>query len=156
MDSLFGLSLIHIFNALKDRNTLVLTGSNFLHNFGAMSISFFIPGFIMRTLATDPIVQTIGPALAGGLSTSLMAVLGLFLGPVFGRIIAKQHTAQWVMTFGNVWRVLIMGAFVLVLVPGVPVWVIYIPVSYTHLDVYKRQPLNHLTTLALVSSSSLT
>lgn len=113
-------------NALKDRNTLVLTGSNFLHNFGAMSISFFIPGFIMRTLATDPIVQTIGPALAGGLSTSLMAVLGLFLGPVFGRIIAKQNTAKWVMTFGNVWRVLIMGAFVLVLVPGVPVWVIYI------------------------------
>ena len=87
---------------------------------------FFIPGFIMRTLATDPIVQTIGPALAGGLSTSLMAVLGLFLGPVFGRIIAKQNTAKWVMTFGNVWRVLIMGAFVLVLVPGVPVWVIYI------------------------------
>ena len=82
-------------NALKDRNTLVLTGSNFLHNFGAMSISFFIPGFIMRTLATDPIVQTIGPALAGGLSTSLMAVLGLFLGPVFGRIIAKQNTAKW-------------------------------------------------------------
>lgn len=113
-------------NAIKDRNTLVLTGANFLHNFGAMSITFFIPGFIMRTLATDPIVEALGPALAGGLSTSLMAVLGLFLGPVFGRIIAKQNTAKWVMTFGNVFRVLIMGAFVLVLVPGVPVWVIYI------------------------------
>lgn len=112
--------------ALKDRNTMVLAGANLLHNFGAMSLSFFIPGFIMRTLATDPIVEAIGPALAGGISTALLAVLGLFLGPIFGKMIAKQNTAKWVMTLGNVFRVVIMAAFVLVLVPGVPVWVIYI------------------------------
>ena len=56
----------------------------------------------------------------------VMALNFQMLPQVFGRIIAKQNTAKWVMTFGNVWRVLIMGAFVLVLVPGVPVWVIYI------------------------------
>ena len=113
-------------NAIKDRNTLVFTGANFLHNFGAMAITFFLPGFIMRTLATDPIVEAIGPALAGGLATSLMAVLGLFLGPVFGKMIAKQNTAKWIMTLGNVFRVIVMAAYVFVLVPGVPVWVIYI------------------------------
>ena len=55
-----------------------------------------------------------------------MDVGGVRLGPVFGKMIAKQNTAKWVMTFGNVFRVVIMAAFVLVLVPGVPVWVIYI------------------------------
>ncbi len=113
-------------NALKDRNTLVFTGANMLHNFGAMTISFFIPGFIMRTLATDPTVVALGPALAGGIASALMAVLGLFLGPIFGKIIAKNNSAKGVMIFGNVFRVVIMAAFVLVLVPGVPVWVIYI------------------------------
>lgn len=113
-------------NALKDRNTLVFTGANFLHNFGAMTISFFIAGFIMRTLANDPLCVALGPALAAGIASALMAVLGLFLGPVFGKMIAKSGDAKGVMTLGNVFRVLVMGAFVFVLVPGVPVWVIYI------------------------------
>lgn len=113
-------------DALKDRNTLVLTGANFLHNFGAMTISFFIAGFIMRQLAEDPICLTLGPALAAGIASALMAVLGLFLGPIFGKMIAKSGTAKNVMTLGNVFRVAVMAAFVFVLVPGVPVWVIYV------------------------------
>ena len=113
-------------DALKDRNTLVFTGANFLHNFGAMTISFFIAGFIMRQLAEDPICVALGPALAAGVASALMAVLGLFLGPVFGRVIAKTGTAKTVMTIGNVFRVVVMAAFVFVLVPGVPVWVIYV------------------------------
>lgn len=113
-------------DALKDRNTLVLTSANFLHNFGAMTISFFIAGFIMRQLAEDPICVTLGPALAAGIASALMAVLGLFLGPIFGKMIAKSGTAKNVMTLGNVFRVAVMAAFVFVLVPGVPVWVIYV------------------------------
>ena len=113
-------------DALKDRNTLVLTGANFLHNFGAMTISFFIAGFIMRQLTEDPICLTLGPALAAGVASALMAVLGLFLGPIFGKKIAEAGTAKGVMTLGNVFRVIVMAAFVFVLVPGVPVWVIYV------------------------------
>ena len=113
-------------DALKDRNTLVLTGANFLHNFGAMTISFFIAGFIMRQLTEDPICLTLGPALAAGVASALMAVLGLFLGPIFGKKIAEAGTAKGVMTLGNIFRVIVMAAFVFVLVPGVPVWVIYV------------------------------
>ena len=90
-------------DALKDRNTMALAAANFLHNFGA-----------------------IGPALAAGSAAALMAVLGLFLGPVFGKAIAKAGTAKNVMIFGNVFRILVMAGFVFALVPGVPVWVIYI------------------------------
>lgn len=113
-------------DAVKDRNTLVLAGANLLHNFGAMTISFFIAGFIMRTLATDPLCVALGPALAAGIASALMAVLGLFLSPIFGKMIAKSGTAKGVMTLGNVVRIVVMAAFVFVLVPGVPVWVIWI------------------------------
>ena len=60
------------------------------------------------------------------LMSALMAVLGLFLGPIFGKMIAKSGNAKGVMTLGNIVRIIVMGAFVFVLVPGVPVWVIYI------------------------------
>ena len=113
-------------NAIKDRNTLVLSASYFFHNFGSMSISFFLAGFIMSNCANDPITLTIGPALTAGIASALMAVLGLFLGPVFGKMIAKAGTAKTVMLIGNVARVVVMGAFVLVLVPGVPVWLIFV------------------------------
>lgn len=113
-------------NAIKDRNTLVLSASYFFHNFGSMSISFFLAGFIMSSCAADPICTTIGPALTAGIASALMAVLGLFLGPVFGKMIAKAGTAKTVMIIGNVARVVVMGAFVLVLVPGVPVWIIFV------------------------------
>ena len=113
-------------DTLRNRNVLVLTASNFLHNFGSMTIVFFIAGFIMRTLTNDPICQTIGSATAAGLASALMAVLGLVLGPIFGKMIAKAGTAKTVMTIGNIVRVVVMACFVLFLVPGVPVWVIYV------------------------------
>ena len=111
---------------LKNRNVLVLTAANFLHNFGAMTIIFFIAGFIMRTLTDDPICAALGPATAAGLASALMAVLGLVLGPIFGKMIAKAGTAKTVMTIGNAVRVVVMACFVFFLVPGVPVWVIYV------------------------------
>lgn len=113
-------------NALKDRNVLVLSASYFFHNFGSMSITFFLAGFIMTNCANDPICLAIGPALTAGIASALMAVLGLFMGPVFGKMIAKAGTAKNVMIIGNVARVLVMAAFVLVLVPGVPVWLIWV------------------------------
>ena len=113
-------------NALKDRNTIVLSASYFFHNFGSMSISFFLAGFIMSNCANDPITLTIGPALTAGIASAMMAILGLFISPVFGKMIAKAGTAKTVMIIGNVARVVVMGAFVLVLVPGVPVWLIFV------------------------------
>lgn len=111
-------------DAIKDRNTLVLACANMLHNFGSMSITFFIPGFIMGTLASDPLCTTLGPALAAGVASALIGVLGLFLSPTFGKMIAKAGDAKMVMTLGNVVRVLVMGAFAFTLSPETPVWVI--------------------------------
>jgi MFS family permease len=113
-------------SALKDRNVLVLAISNLLHNFGAMTVTFFIPSFIMRVLAEDPLTLTLGPALAAGLGTSASAILGLFLGPIFGKKIAASGDAKPIMHMGNAVRLAVTAGFIFLLVPGTPLWVIYI------------------------------
>lgn len=113
-------------SALKDRNTLVFAGYNLLGNLGHMSITFFVPSFVMLQLVSDPIVQTVGPALAGNLVSVSLAVLGLFLGPVWGKMIAKDRNAKRSMMIGNAARIVVMVALLFVLTPSTPAWVIYL------------------------------
>lgn len=113
-------------DAVEDRNTLVFSMCNLLHNLGQMSITFFVPAFVMLQLVNDPIVTTLGPALAGGLVTVALAFLGLFLGPVWGKMIAKDSSAKRAMTIANVFRIIVMVALLFLLVPTTPAWVIYL------------------------------
>lgn len=115
-------------SAVKDRNTLVLASVNLLHNLGAMAITFFVPGFAMMQLANDPIVTAIGPALASALAAVLLALLGLVLDPAFGKMIARDGSAKRALTMGNIVRIVAMVALLFALVPGTPVWVIYLVV----------------------------
>lgn len=113
-------------DAVKDRNTLVFSACNLLHNLGQMSITFFVPAFVMMQLIGDPIVESLGPAVAGGLVTVALAFLGLFLGPVWGKMIAKDGSAKRAMTIANVSRIVVMVGLLLFLVPTTPAWVIYL------------------------------
>lgn len=112
--------------AIKDRNTLVFSGINFCYNFGAMAFTFFIPGFVMTTLSDDPIVGFLGGALAAGLVLSIRAIPGLFLSPIFGKMIAKSGSAKGALMIGNAFRLVTILALVFLLTPDVPVWIIYI------------------------------
>jgi MFS family permease len=112
--------------AIKDRNTLGFALSNFLSNFSAIAVLFFVPGYVVRTLSADPLVTTLGTALAASLPTTLIAVIGLFLGPVFGRLIAKRGDAKLIIWIGAITRVVVIGGFVLLLNPTTPVWLVYV------------------------------
>lgn len=113
-------------SALKDRNTLVFSGVNFLYNFGAMSLTFFVPGFIMTVLGGDVLVGVLGGALAAGLALSIRAIPGLFLSPIFGKAIARRDDSKGVLMIGNAFRIVVALGLFLFLQPGVPVLVIYI------------------------------
>lgn len=113
-------------DAIKDRNTLVFSGTNLLHNLGQMSITFFVPAFVMMQLVNDPLVGMLGAALAGGMVTVCLAIPGLFLGPIWGKMIAKDSSAKRAMTIANVFRIIVMGALLFVLVPTTPAWVIFL------------------------------
>jgi MFS family permease len=111
---------------LSDRNTLGFALCNFFSNFSVMGIMFFLPAYVMRVLTADPLVTTLGPALAAGGVTMLLGVAGLFLGPIFGRMIAKSGDAKPVIIIGAVARIVVIGGFLLFLNPTTPVWVVYI------------------------------
>ena len=117
-------------DAVKDRNTLVFASCNLLHNLGFMAITFFVPAYVMMQLAADPVVTTLGPALAGGFVSICSALSGLFLGPVWGKMIAKDASAKRAMTIANVFRVLSMAALLFVLNPGTPALVVYLVVFF--------------------------
>jgi MFS family permease len=97
----------------KDRNSVIFAVCNFLSLFSVMSLMAFLPSYIRAGMGQDPIVQAIGTGLASLLPTTFGAILGLFLGVVFGRMIAKSGTARTVLTIGTVARIVVHTGFLL-------------------------------------------
>jgi MFS family permease len=103
---------------LKDRNTLVFTVSNFFGSFAGLPIFFFLPMFMLYVLQAS--------ATEAGLAILLYSIINLPLSPILGRMIAKAGTAKPVLIVGTILRIIITALFVILLVPGVAIWVIYV------------------------------
>ena len=103
---------------LKDRNTVVLALCNLFITCSTMALTFFMPSYVINVLH--------GTALQAGLTTAIYAVLGIFISPFLGRMIAKAGSARFVFTLGTIVRVLVTVAFILVLSSETPIWLIYI------------------------------
>ena len=102
---------------LKDRNTLILTINSFLMNFSLIAIFFFIPSYILYVLN--------GSATQSGLTTTLLSIPGLFMGPIYSRMIANKGSARGVLTIGMILRVVVHAAFIFILSPSTDLMVIY-------------------------------
>jgi MFS family permease len=103
---------------LRDRNTVVLALCTMLCTFSTMALTFFMPSYIINVLQ--------GSALQAGLATAVYAVLGIFISPILGRMIAKARTARPVFTAGTVVRVVVSFALVLLLSPQMSIFVLYL------------------------------
>jgi MFS family permease len=106
---------------LKDRNTRFLFLINTCFTFSAMGVSVFLPSFLMYVMMKQPTEV--------GLATSMYAIAGLFMGPVYGRIIGKTGTArETVMYSGGLLRFAVQLILLLLVAmnPGVPMYVVYI------------------------------
>jgi MFS family permease len=102
---------------LKDRNTMVLALCNLLCTFSTMALTYFMPSYIINVLH--------GTALQASLSTVVYAVLGIFVCPYLGRIIARAGTARGIFTVGTIVRVIIAFGIAFVLSPKTSIWLIY-------------------------------
>jgi MFS family permease len=60
------------------------------------------------------------------MTTTLLNVAGVFLGPVLGRQIAKSSSARGVLTVGTIVRILITVAFIFLLKPTTSIMLIYV------------------------------
>jgi MFS family permease len=82
-----------------------------------MALFFFLPSYVIYVMA-------LAPAYAG-LTLTLFAVPGLFMGPVFGRMIGKSGNARNVSIVTQIIRIAVHLAFVVVLAPGTPIFLVY-------------------------------
>lgn len=103
---------------LKNRNVLILSCSSFFLTFSSMAIFFFLSSYIIYVMG--------GSALEASLTAAAMNVLGLVIGPVFGRNIAKAGNARNLLIIGTIVRIVITIAFILLLSPTTPLWVLVV------------------------------
>lgn len=57
-------------------------------------------------------------ATEAGLTTTMLSIVGLFMGPIYGRMIGKAASAKGVLAFGSILRIVIASMGV---VEGMPV-----------------------------------
>ncbi len=105
-------------SALKDRNTIMFCGAIFFTNFSNMAIFFFLPMYVITAMGAS--------ATQAGLTVTLLSVAGLFMGPIFGRMIGKSGTARTVLSFGSILRAAIALLLLFVLAPDANIFVIYV------------------------------
>lgn len=105
-------------NALKDRNTLSFAIANFFCMFSNMAVFFFLPMYVITVMQLS--------ATEAGLTTTVYSVAGLFMSPIFGKMIGKAGNAKGVLSFGCVMRIVIAAALLLFVAPDANIFVIYV------------------------------
>jgi MFS family permease len=104
---------------LKDRNVLSLTAVNFFTTFSAMAFTIFLPLYIMMVMKQTP--------ATAGLAMSICAIAGLFMGPIYGRMIAKAGNARNVIMWASgALRFAVHVVTFLFLTPTTPTWIIFV------------------------------
>lgn len=105
-------------SALTDRNTLCFVAANFFNNFSNMAIFFFLPMYAITVMGSS--------ATEASLLTTVYSFIGLFMGPIFGRMIGKARNARGVLTFGCVVRIIVALAILLVISPTTSMFILYV------------------------------
>lgn len=104
-------------SALKDRNTIVFTVANFFSNFAQMAVFFFLPMYVLTVIGLS--------AAEAGLTTTMMSIAGLFMGPIYGRMIGKQMNAKMVLSISAIVRFVVAFALMAVCAPDANIFIIY-------------------------------
>ena len=113
-------------SVVTDRNTVFLSLMNFMANMSVVGILFFLPAYVMRVLVEDPLVLTLGPALAAGMLTTLIGICGAILSPIYGKMIGKAGNARTVCIIAFAGRVVVMVGLLVFVSPTCPVWLLWI------------------------------
>ncbi|MDR2381966.1 MAG: MFS transporter [Bifidobacteriaceae bacterium] len=104
--------------ALKNRNVAVLTGCNITLMASAMALYFFVPSYVLLVMK--------GTATQAALTIAATSLVGLVLGPIFGKWIGKTGSARGVLLLGTLVRLAVTVAFLLLLKPTASIWLVYV------------------------------
>lgn len=105
-------------SALKNRNTLMFTIGSFCSMFSNMAVFFFIPMYAISAMGLS--------ATEAGLTTTMLSIAGLFMGPILGRMIGKAGNARGVLSFGSLLRIVIALVLIFFLSPNLNIFALYV------------------------------
>ncbi len=97
---------------IKNRNVLCLCLGNVFLSFANMPVFFFIPSYVINVMG--------GSALLAAVSTMLLGIPGIFLGPILCRIIARRGTARDIILLGIGSRFFLLVGLIVLLRPDIP------------------------------------
>lgn len=102
------------FSAFKDRNTLCYIVANFFSSVANMALFFFLPLYVLRVMGLS--------ATDAGLIMACYSIAGLFLSPIYGKIIGKSGSARSSLLLVSAVRVAVALGFIFLLTPTMPIW----------------------------------
>jgi MFS family permease len=103
-------------SVLKDRNTVLLAACTLLTIASSMAVFFFLPAYVRGVMH--------GSATEAGLTVTMNSIAGLFLGPILGRMIAKERSARKVITLGTIVRIAVTLSFIFLLNEKTPIMLV--------------------------------
>lgn len=102
--------------AFKDRNTVCYVIANFFSNIANMALFFFLPLYVLRVMGLT--------ATESGIIMACYSVAGLFLSPLYGKIIGKSGNARGTLVLVSVFRIIVGLGFIVLLKPDTSIVVI--------------------------------
>lgn len=102
---------------LRDRNVLCLCISDLISSAVGMAFFYFLPAYVLYVMH--------GTAVEATIPISLLSVLGLFLGPLFGKMIGRSGNVRTVAIIGSVAQLGVVVFLGFVLAPTSPMWLLY-------------------------------
>lgn len=99
-------------SALKDRNTICFSIANLFSSIANMALFFFLPLYVLNVMGLD--------ATKVGIIMACYSVCGLFLSPIYGKMIGKSGNARNVLLVTIVFRVVVGAGFLLLVKPDSP------------------------------------
>lgn len=105
-------------SAFKDRNTVCYVVANFFSSVSNMALFFFLPLYVLRVMGLS--------ATESGIIMACYSVAGLFLSPIYGKMIGKSGSAKGSLLLVSVVRIVVGIGFIVLLKPDTPIFVICI------------------------------
>jgi MFS family permease len=103
---------------LSDRNVLGLFGYTFFINFTVMGCYVFLPLYASHVMQQS--------SAAAGLILTCMSIAGLFMGPIYGRLIGKAQNARTIALLSSAIRILVLIGFIVLLRPTASILIVYV------------------------------
>lgn len=103
-------------SAFKDRNTVCFVIANFFSSIANMALFFFLPLYVLNVMGLT--------ATESGIIMACYSVAGLFLSPIYGKMIGKSGNARGTLVLVSVFRIIVGAGFLLLLTPTTSIVVV--------------------------------